>query len=95
MYYIDDGKQRSLKLWWPLSRYYEKEECGENYGHWCNRREAWFDKRLQQIEQNNFKAKLLTYTEWKSNQRSPLPIHTFHAVIEVSSAELINTRVAR
>ncbi|TEB18508.1 hypothetical protein FA13DRAFT_1745647 [Coprinellus micaceus] len=28
-----DGKQRSLRSWWPLARYYEKTECGENYGH--------------------------------------------------------------
>ncbi|KAJ2916165.1 hypothetical protein MD484_g4230, partial [Candolleomyces efflorescens] len=29
----DDGKTRSLKSWWPLARYYEKDECGENPGH--------------------------------------------------------------
>ncbi|KAJ3523742.1 hypothetical protein NMY22_g11303 [Coprinellus aureogranulatus] len=34
-----DGKQRSLKSWWPLCRYYEKDECGENYGRWTPRRE--------------------------------------------------------
>ena len=79
---LDDGKQRALRSWWPLARYYEKEECGENYGRWTFRREEWYGAWLNHIEKDDFSAKPLTYTEWKSIQHGPRMVRTFHAVVE-------------
>ncbi|TEB28037.1 hypothetical protein FA13DRAFT_1633621 [Coprinellus micaceus] len=84
-----DGKQRSLKSWWPLARYYEKEECGENYGRWCSRREAWYEERLACIENGDSTAKPLSYTEWKSSQHGPRLIRTFHSAVEKASFDLL------
>ncbi|KAG2017314.1 hypothetical protein CC2G_006832 [Coprinopsis cinerea AmutBmut pab1-1] len=84
---IDQDGQVALKSWWPLTRYYEKEECGENYGRWCQRRERWYLNRLEKIEKSE--AQPLTYTEWKSSQRGHPSIRKFHKAIESRSAEFI------
>ncbi|KAF6746772.1 hypothetical protein DFP72DRAFT_1175470 [Ephemerocybe angulata] len=85
----ENGKQRALKSWWPLARYYEKEECGENYGHWSHRREHWYEQRLSAIESGQSQnSQPLTYTEWKSLQHGPSAIRSFHAQIERASTQL-------
>ncbi|TEB26771.1 hypothetical protein FA13DRAFT_1635606 [Coprinellus micaceus] len=89
----DDGKQRALRSWWPLARYYEKEECGENYGRWSFRREEWYSTRLNHIEKDNFSTKPLTYTEWKSVQHGPRLVRTFHAVVEKASLNVLTKHV--
>lgn len=85
----DDGK-RSLKSWWPLARYYEKEECGENYGRWTPRRERWDEKLLGVIEGGDISTQQpLTYAEWKSTQRGPGFIRNLCSHIERSSSQLL------
>ncbi|KAF6741020.1 hypothetical protein DFP72DRAFT_344018 [Ephemerocybe angulata] len=85
----EDGKQHSVKSWWPLARYYEKEECGENYGRWCGRRETWYSNRLSDIERAGSSPQPLTFTQWKSKQHGPRLIRSFHSFVERSSVELI------
>ncbi|KAJ2933956.1 hypothetical protein H1R20_g3127, partial [Candolleomyces eurysporus] len=82
-----DGKKRALKSWWPLVRYYEKPECGENHGHWSNRRESWYQDRLSDISASN--AQPLSYTEWKTRQHGVKAIRNFLTHISKSSANLI------
>ncbi|KAJ3502629.1 hypothetical protein NMY22_g18523 [Coprinellus aureogranulatus] len=88
----DDGKKRSLKSWWPLCRYYEKVECGENYGRWTPRREGWYTKRLKAIEEGDVRQQPYTYTEWKSTQHGPAMIRNLHAYIDRASSQLIESR---
>ncbi|TEB28122.1 hypothetical protein FA13DRAFT_1633427 [Coprinellus micaceus] len=85
-----DSKQRALKSWWPLARYYEKEECGENYGRWTERREDWYTKRLAAIE-SGCGVQPLNYTEWKSSQHGPTPIRTLHAYTERTSYQVFES----
>ncbi|KAF6749185.1 hypothetical protein DFP72DRAFT_1073316 [Ephemerocybe angulata] len=85
----EDGKKRALKSWWPLNRYYEKEECGENYGRWTGRREDWYQKRVECIETSDTgMGQPLTYTKWKSTQHGVPAIRAFHRALEVGSKRL-------
>ncbi|KAF6745926.1 hypothetical protein DFP72DRAFT_823587 [Ephemerocybe angulata] len=85
----EDGKKRALKSWWPLNRYYEKDECGENYGRWTGRREDWYQKRVQCIEASDAgMGQPLTYTKWKSTQHGVTAIRAFHRALEVGSKRL-------
>ncbi|KAJ2912293.1 hypothetical protein MD484_g8123, partial [Candolleomyces efflorescens] len=88
----DDGKQRTLKSWWPLVRYYEKEECGENQGHWSNRRESWYGDRLLKMQNPGSEVQPLSYTEWKSKLHGVKAIRTFTNHITKQSATLLGTR---
>ncbi|KAJ3530034.1 hypothetical protein NMY22_g8739 [Coprinellus aureogranulatus] len=88
----DDGKRRALKSWWPLCRYYEKDECGENYGRWTPRRERWYEKRLKAIEEGDIRQQPYTYTEWKSSHHGPATIRNLHAYIDRTSSQLIESR---
>ncbi|TEB25500.1 hypothetical protein FA13DRAFT_1637366, partial [Coprinellus micaceus] len=87
----EDGKQRALKSWWPLARYYKKEECGENYGRWTPHREIWYTQRLTAIESGADSVQPLNYTEWKSSQHGPKPIRFLHAYTERTSHELFES----
>ncbi|KAJ2929679.1 hypothetical protein H1R20_g7413, partial [Candolleomyces eurysporus] len=86
-----DGKQTALKSWWPLTRYYEKPECGENYGHWTNRRENWYRGRLEAIEADDSKAQPLPYQQWKSQQHGPWPMRNFLDQVNKASLELLDS----
>lgn len=87
----DDGKDRALKSWWPQALYYEKEECGENYGHWCYRREQWYTDRLKAIEAGiEPMSQPLTYKEWKSKQHGARAIRTFHKEIRASARRFLD-----
>ncbi|RXW18901.1 hypothetical protein EST38_g6960 [Candolleomyces aberdarensis] len=90
----DDGKQRALRSWWPLVRYYEKEECGENHGHWSNRRESWYGARVMNIQDPLSDAQPLTYTEWKSKLHGVKAIRNFLSHISKASANLLATHAA-
>ncbi|TFK18417.1 hypothetical protein FA15DRAFT_603330 [Coprinopsis marcescibilis] len=81
-----DNARRACKSWWPLVRFYEKDECGENYGRWCNRREEWYTLRLAQIDGSSSDTpQPLTYTEWKSRQHGVGPIRAFHKEVHKQS----------
>ncbi|RXW22514.1 hypothetical protein EST38_g3337 [Candolleomyces aberdarensis] len=84
-----DGTKRALKSWWPLVRYYEKPECGENHGHWSDRREVWYQERLRNISTS--KAQPLSYTQWKTQLHGVKAIRSFLNHISKSSANLIAT----
>jgi hypothetical protein len=90
---IADGKQRALKSWWPLTRYYEKPECGENYGHWTHRREKWYRARLEAIEADDSKIQPLSYIQWKSQQHGARPMRNFLDQVKKASLELIESHI--
>lgn len=50
MLILEPGGQKTIKSWWPLQRFFEKPECGENYGFWSHRREEWYITRLKNIQ---------------------------------------------
>ncbi|KAG2006844.1 hypothetical protein CC2G_014587 [Coprinopsis cinerea AmutBmut pab1-1] len=88
---IDSGTgHTAIKSWWPLARAYERSDCGENYGHWCDRTEAWYLKRLHDIENavENFDQPL-AFQQWKSLQRGLRSIRCFHNSLESSSYDFI------
>ncbi|RXW19198.1 hypothetical protein EST38_g6671 [Candolleomyces aberdarensis] len=85
----DDGKKRALKSWWPLVRYYEKAECGDNHGHWSSRRETWFLERLLAIQNSDETPQPLSYTEWKSKLHGVKGVRSFLAQVTRASEALI------
>ncbi|KAJ2935126.1 hypothetical protein H1R20_g1910, partial [Candolleomyces eurysporus] len=85
----DDGKKRALKSWWPLVRYYEKQECGENHGHWSSRNEEWFTKRVFAIESQDT-PQPLSYTGWKSKLHGVKGVRNFLSTISRASETLIS-----
>jgi hypothetical protein len=90
MIFTPDTGHTAVKSWWPLARAYERADCGENYGRWCNRREDWYLKRLANIENGveNFDQPL-TFQQWKSSLRSLTSIRHFHQQLQSSSLEFI------
>jgi hypothetical protein len=82
---VERGRTK-LVSWWPLPRYYEKEECGENYGYWTLARETWYIQRLNDIEAGTARPK--TYTEWKTELHGQSAIRKFHMNVESKSRAL-------
>jgi hypothetical protein len=58
-------------------RYFEKEECGDNLGHWSKRSETWYTERLQAIQTSEQPPQPLSYTEWKSKLHGVKAIRSF------------------
>ncbi|TEB16195.1 hypothetical protein FA13DRAFT_1650836 [Coprinellus micaceus] len=85
-----DGKQRALKSWWPLVRYFEKEECGYNHGYWSERNEIWYTERLRDIEEGADKETgPATYTQWKSRLHGSSAVRRFLGQVEKESRSVI------
>ncbi|TEB18777.1 hypothetical protein FA13DRAFT_1648062 [Coprinellus micaceus] len=85
-----DGKQRALKSWWPLVRYFEKEECGYNHGYWSEGNETWYAGRLRDTEEGIGKETgPATYTQWKSRLHGSSAIRKFLGQVEKGSFALI------
>ncbi|KAG2023189.1 hypothetical protein CC2G_000872 [Coprinopsis cinerea AmutBmut pab1-1] len=84
----DEHGRLAIRSCWPLVRYWEKDERGENYGRRCNRREAWYVSRLEEIKEgfvdkgnSSKRGKPFSYTEWKSCLRGQRPIRLFHQAV--------------
>ncbi|TEB33497.1 hypothetical protein FA13DRAFT_1708285 [Coprinellus micaceus] len=85
--FAGNGRDRALKSWWPLVRYFEKEECRYNHGYWSEKNEDWYTRRLREIESGS--AAPLTYTEWKSKLHGTKPIRNFLSYVEKRSSDAI------
>ncbi|KAJ2913523.1 hypothetical protein MD484_g6900, partial [Candolleomyces efflorescens] len=87
----DDGKKKALKSWWPLVRYYEKEECGINTGRWCGGQERWFKDRVHAIQDGSTKPQPLSYTDWKSKLHGLKAIRHFVSHIRRGAKDLLES----
>ncbi|EAU90828.2 hypothetical protein CC1G_12956 [Coprinopsis cinerea okayama7 len=84
----------AMKSWWPLSRAYERADCGDNYGRWCSRREDWYLRRLRDIENGvESSDQPLAFQQWKSALRGITPIRNFHLSIQTSSNAFIEDHI--
>ncbi|TFK18407.1 hypothetical protein FA15DRAFT_603341 [Coprinopsis marcescibilis] len=80
-----------IKSWWPLPDLFEKEDCGENYGHWNSYRENHYITRLKEIKEG--RGVPLTAKEWRDKMRGRRDLRQFKLRVEDKSKEFLETLI--
>ncbi|KAJ6559425.1 hypothetical protein DFH09DRAFT_921720 [Mycena vulgaris] len=81
------GDQTSTVSWWPRPPAFDAS--GISVGWWTPLWEAWYQKRLNQLETG--KAILCTHTEWKHNIHFERKAPPYTKAIERHAAQILET----
>jgi hypothetical protein len=83
---IGEGTQHALKSWWPMDSTWNAHS---SHAHWNEMSEAFFDKRLQELEGGE--PEPLTANSWRNRMRARAHIRRVNTFMRSSSAAFLES----